>query len=142
MGRANVKTKDQHHLPKYLQSTQKKTKSVPAGGTSPGKTAPAARRKSTCSVGTQCTITATRRQRKAKYKWDVPGCVTMSSPCLGWDSLVTLTTPTRTVPGALPRDISVHRTRSLDPNPSRAAGVPRLKIIIISIFIIIFIYIL
>jgi len=89
---------------------------------------PAAKARTTSSVGGQCTNTATRRLKEKNLKWAALESVTTSTHYQGGDSLALQIMKTRTVLGAPPLVTSVCKTRSLAQIQKMEAGVRVAKI--------------
>jgi len=107
-----VLLKDPNQAQNYLQNTQYQNQNARVGGTSLRRTVPAARARSTSSVGGPCTSSATKRRRRENLRLVVPVFVTISTPSLARDILAFPTMPTRTVPGVPQVATNVPRTRS------------------------------
>merc|ERR1712172_163075 len=108
--------------PKLPQETPRSTltkENVLAGGISPGTTVLAVRRElAPCSAGSQCTSSATR-----SLTWAALVSATTSSLSQEKATPASLTTPTRTVPGATRTGGNASRMQSLALTQRREAAV-------------------
>merc|ERR1712198_48426 len=114
--RANAMWAPQSLLQQTRRSTLTK-ENAPAGGTSPGTAVLAARRElAPCSADSQCTSSATRSLTRAALE-----CATTSTPYQERATHASLTTLTRTVPGATRRVGNASRTPSRGQTQRREA---------------------